>query len=235
VLEIGAVVIAGRQHHHIGLAVAGGGGDAAQGLQQQIGIVIHRLDPVTGEQLREQAHHHGPVFQHVRDARRRAQIVFQHVEFVGAGAHHVHAGDLHIDLAGHVQAMHFGAIAVIAQHLLRRDDAGLQDVLVVIDVVDKGVQRLDPLDAAVMDAGPFLGGQHARNGVEGDQALGAFLIAIDIEGDADAAEQFVRLLMLARQQIGRHGQQPVLVCPVRCANRTVRTLHFVERHWSPSA
>jgi hypothetical protein len=57
----------------------------------------------------------------------------------------------------------------------------------VIDVVDEHVQRLHALDQ------PGLQLRHsrrddARDGVEGNQALGAGIVAIDGKGDADAAE-----------------------------------------------
>ena len=66
VLEVGAVVGAGGQQHHRGVGDAGGG-DAAQVVEQHVGIVIDRGDAVLGEQLGEQPHHHLAVLEHVRD------------------------------------------------------------------------------------------------------------------------------------------------------------------------
>ena len=60
-------------------------------------------------------------------------------------------GDVRVDAAGNVHAVHFGAILGIAEHALRRHDAGLQNRLVVIDVVQERVQRLHALLQAAVE------------------------------------------------------------------------------------
>ncbi len=64
VLEIGAVIGAGRQHDDGRIADALGR-HGAQLFQQQVGIMLDRRHLVPGEQFGEQAHHHLAVFQHV--------------------------------------------------------------------------------------------------------------------------------------------------------------------------
>ncbi|MNJ80078.1 hypothetical protein D3C77_783250 [compost metagenome] len=72
-----------------------------------------------------------------------------------------------------VQALHGDLIALVGQYLLWRDDAGLEDALVVVDVLQEQVQRLHPLDTATLDRAPLAGADAARDDIEGDQALGA--------------------------------------------------------------
>ena len=49
---------------------------------------------------------------------------------------------------------------------------------------------------------PLLGGNDARQGIEGNQALGTGFVAINGKGDADTAKQQVGLLTLAGKLIG---------------------------------
>ncbi len=85
---------------------------------------------------------------------------------------------------GRIEADHFLAEALRAEHQLGRDDAFLENALVVIDVVQKQVHRLDALQQAVFDRGPFVGGKHARDQVEGKDLLDAAAVGVDGEGDA---------------------------------------------------
>ena len=201
VLEVGAVVHAGRQHHHRG--VGGGGGAAvAQGFQQQVGVVRHGRHAVLAEQAGKQPHHHRAVFQHVAHAAGHAQVVLQHVVLaapaLAAGAHDVDPGDVRIDLVGHRHALHHGAVLAVAQHLLGRDQAGLQDLLPVVDVMGEAVERRHALHQAALQHGPFVGRDDARDEVERNQPLGAGAVlvlgAVDGEGDADAAEDHLGLV-----------------------------------------
>jgi hypothetical protein len=144
-------------------------------MQQHVRIMLDRRNPVAGEQLGEQPHHHAAVFEHVRDTRRHPQVVLQHVELPCPGPHHVHTGNGRIDVTGHIDALHLGAVLGVVEHLLGGNVSGLEDFLVVVDVVDEAVQRLDALAQAGFRSRPLLGGNDARNDVEGNQALGSRL------------------------------------------------------------
>jgi hypothetical protein len=97
---------------------------------------------------------------------------------------------------------------LVGQHLLGRNDPGLDDALLVIEVGEEHVQRLDPLDTAALDNAPFAGGNAARNGVEGNQALCALLVAVEREGDPGAVEQQIGLASpLCQQLVRRFGSQ----------------------------
>ena len=64
VLEVGAVVHAGREHHH-GRVGAVGRCAGAQGVEQHVRVMHDRRDLVLREQIGKQPHHHLAVFQHV--------------------------------------------------------------------------------------------------------------------------------------------------------------------------
>ena len=64
----------------------------------------------------------------------------------------------------------------------------LSDLAPAVDVVEEEVERLDALLEPAVQPLPFVRRQDAREHVEGDQALGRVGVAIDGEGDADAAE-----------------------------------------------
>jgi hypothetical protein len=226
VLEIGAIELARRQHHHVRIAYALLR-DRAQVVQQQVGVVLDRGDRLAGEEFGEEPHHHLAVFQHVGHAGRGAQVVFEYVVLALTRAHQVDAGDVGVDVLGYRDADHFLAELRIAQHLRGGDAPGLEDFLVVVDVVEEGVERLDPLPKALGHARPFVGRDDARHDVEGDQAFLAGVLAIYGEGDADAMEGYVGLFALARDDLGRGCLQPVRVAAVAVAHRAVSGMHFV--------
>ena len=113
-------------------------------------------------------------------------------------ARDVDAGDVRVHVARHVDPDHLGAELRVALDLLGRHDAGFQDLLAVIDVVDEAVQGRDALRQAALHVAPLGRRDDARDQVERDQALGARAIgvlrAIDREGDADAAEDHLGFL-----------------------------------------
>ena len=212
VFEIGGIVAAGRQHGDASAVPRTvSGRTAASDCRSSCGIVLDRphLDPL--EQLGEQLHHRLAVLQHVGDARRRARIVFQHVELVLADAHDVDADDVGVDAARRPDADHLGQERVVGGDQLARHAAGAQDLLAVIDVVEEGVERLHALLDALRQPAPFGAGDDARHDVERDQPLGRFLLAIDGEGDAGLAEHALGIAHLLGQPRRILRLQPAIV------------------------
>ena len=98
VLVEGRVEVAGGEQHAHRLLPAPVRRDRAQRLEQQVGIVVDRLDREHLEYLGAQPDHRLAILEHVGDARRRARIVLEHEEVGRAGAHHVDAADMRIDV-----------------------------------------------------------------------------------------------------------------------------------------
>ena len=143
-LKIGAVVGSRRQQYHRRFLHAGWG-KRAQIVQQHLRIVLDRCHRIVAEQFGEQPHHHFAVFQHVGHAGRRAQIVFQHVKLILAGTHDIYAGDVRVDAARHRYPYHLRPVLAVGEDA-GRYDTGLDDVLAVVNVMQKHVQRLDALN-----------------------------------------------------------------------------------------
>ena len=207
-LVVGRVVDAGGEQHGRRVRRSGGGGDGFQRRQQFIRVILDRRDAVAREQVGKQPQHDLPVLQHVRDAGRRARVVLQHVEGVRLDAHHVDAGDVHVNVVRHLLAVHLRPEHRVLEYQLLRHHPGAQDVAVAIDVVDVEVDRLDPLGQPTFEPRPFGRGEHARNDVERDQPLLGVRFSIDREGDADAPEQELRLAPPSLEQLRGDFMQP---------------------------
>ena len=196
--------------------------------QQFVRIVLHRRDAVAREQFREQPHHDLAVLQHVGDAGGRAGIVFQHVEGFGVHAHDVDAGDVHVNVVRHLLPAHLRAEGRIAEHQIVGHDAGAQDLARAIDVLDEGIERLDALGEAFFQQPPFGARHDARDDVEGDQPLLRVGLAIDREGDADAAEQKLGLAPAVIEHVGRNVIEPARELAIGRPHAAVCSGHLVE-------
>gem|GEM_PF-2102575 len=225
-LEIGTVEAPWGKQHSGGVIQRAG---ALERVQQQVGVVVDGRDALGGEQLGEQAHHHLAVFEHVADTTGGAQVVFQHEIAAIAIADQVHAGDVRIQAPVQVQALHGDLITLVGQDLLWRDDPGLEDALVVVDVFQKQVQGLHALDTAALDRTPLAGADAARDDIEGDQPLGVLFVAIQGKGDTGAVEQQVGLAPALLQQLQRGVRQPAGELLVVRAAAAVRVVHFIEK------
>lgn len=98
----------------------------------------------------------------------------------------------------------------------------------MVDVVQESVEGAHPLDGARRQPLPFPVGKDARNHVEGNQPLGAVLLAVDVESDAHPAEQPLRLAAFLLQIVQRAVGQPAGIVPVYRADFGIGAVHFVE-------
>ncbi|MNE27874.1 hypothetical protein D3C80_1212950 [compost metagenome] len=135
---------------------------------------------------------------------------------------------MRIDIAVQVQALHRQLVLLVGQHLLGRNDAGLDDALLVVKVGEEHVQRLDPLDAAAFDNPPFAGGDAAWNGVEGDQALCALLVPVEREGNPGAMKQQIGLASPLCQKLVRRLGQPTGKLPIMRADLAAGIVHLIK-------
>ena len=199
-LEIGAVVAAGRQQHHDRVFRARRR-HGAQVFDQPLGIVADGRDALPGEGVGKEPHHDLAVLEHIGDARGRAHIVLEHEEVALSGADQIDAGDMGVDVVRRLDADHLGPEGGIEQNELGRHKTRLEDLLVVIDVVEEDVDRLDALDAAPLDQIPFGAVEDAGDEVEGDQTFGRAAFSINGEGDAEPAKQLLGGVLLGGERI----------------------------------
>ncbi len=232
VLEVGGVVRA-RRHHGDGRIVLGLRTDGAEVLEQHVRVVLDRPDRTRGEELGEEPHHHLAVLEHVRHAGRHPQVVLQHVVLARAGADDVDARDVRVDAARNVHAGHLAPVLRIAEHALGGNGAGLQDLLVVVDVVQEEVERAHALLQTLLEDAPLVRRNDARHDVERDQALGAGILPVDGERDADPVERALGLFPFLRDAGCVGPLEPVRECPVMRADSAVVGGHFIvgaDRH-----
>ena len=230
VFVIGRVVMPRRQDHHRRFAVAFRGRDRGQRAAQDRGIGIDRLDPVLAEERGEHPHHDLAVFQHVADAGGGAAVVFQHEEIVRPGADKVDPDDMAVDALGRDKAGDGLFIRLIAIDQPGGNAARANDLPPAVDIDEKGVQRLGPLLDPAFETPPFGLREDTREHVEGDQPVGIATLAIDREGDADAAEQRLRLGLLHLPEFGRHVLRPVAEFRVMRPDAVI-VEHLVEERW----
>ena len=208
VLVIGAVVDARGQQHHGRLTLAVRRGDRAQGFEQFVAVVRDRGDAGATEQLREQPHHDFAILDHVGNAGRGPAVVLEHVVLVRAGAHHVDAGNVRVDIVRQVEVDHFRAELRVVEDQAFGDAIGLENLAIVVDVVDEGIQGAHALLEALAQALPFGLGHHAWNQIERNQAFRVAALGIDGEGDADAPEQYFCFATLEGELFGRQRFEP---------------------------
>ena len=228
-LVIGGVERARGQDHDRRLAAVLPRRDRAQAGEQLVGIIVDRRDAMAREQVGQEPHRHFAVFQHVGDARRRARVVFEDVEFLSVDPHDVDAGDMHPDVVRRALADHLRPIEGIAHNQFGRDDQFLENGALSVDILEEQVERPRALREASLEPAPFRPRYETRNDVERDQPLGGVLVAIDAEGDADAPEHVFGLGAARGEQFGRRFIEPASDLAIERPRLAGGNAHLVER------
>ncbi len=226
-LEIGAVVAARCQQHHDRVFRARRR-HGAQVFDQPLGIVANGRDALPGEGVGKEPHHDLAVLEHIGDARGRAHIVLEHEEVTLSGADQIDASDMGVDVVRRLDPDHLGPEGGIEQNEFGRHKSCLEDLLVVIDVVEEDVDRLDALNAAPLDQIPFGAVEDAGNEVEGDQTFGRAAFSINGEGDAEPAKQLLGGVLLGDERIDREIVEHAGNGGVSVPDLAVRRAHLVE-------
>ena len=198
----------------------------------------HRGHPVLTEQVGKQPHHHLAIFQHVTHATGHAQVVFKNVVLTVAlrigRANNVNAADVRINVAGYIDPHHLGTELRILEDLLGRHNASLENVLTVVDVVNKAVKRRDALHQTFFHGGPLVSWNDAGNQVKGNQAFGARSVfvfgTVDSKGDTDPAKNHFSLGASRLHRLSTLARKPVLVTLIMRAHAVCAGVHFIKHH-----
>ena len=158
------------------------------------------------EQFGEDAFHHLARRQHVRDAARHAQIVFENDETPVGQTDQIRTHHRDVDILGRGDAAHLAAEMLAAINHLARDDAVGQAAAFVVDVAQEQVERGDALRQAAFDGLPLGAGDDARQQVVREDAFGALVAAVDREGDALVQKRDVGGLLFAAHFFGRQAR-----------------------------
>ena len=156
-------------------------------------------EPHVASQVRKGAHHQMAVFDDVRNPRRRPRVVFEHAEHSLSVAHEVDAADADIGAVRKVEPLHLGAEVAVSDDELRGHRAIVQDVLLVVDVVQKAIERRDALNAATLDVRPIVPREDPRDGVGVCGGLSAAAEHIAKEAGA---------IVVGKKPFGTVGQRP---------------------------
>ena len=221
------------QQDRRGVPAGRSGRHRAQGGEERVRVVLDGRDPMAGEELREQPHHHLAVLEHVRDPGRRARIVLQDVEGALVHPYDVDAGDVDVDPVGDLEPDHLGTVVKVSEDQVLGDDAGLDALLRAVNVGQEPIERRHPLPQAAFERHPLGRRDDAGDDVEGDQALGRFVVAVDRESDADPSEEEFRLASPRVEDLGWRLVEPALQVHVGGAASGAlvagRSVHLVEQ------
>ena len=155
VLEVGAVVDAGREEHDDRLGDARRrGGD--QRVEQPARVVVDRARVVALEEARELPPQRVPVLEHVRDPRRRAQVVLEHEELAGVVAHQVDPRDVDVDVARRPHPDRLALEVLRGPDQRARHDPVAQHPALAVEVAQELVEREHALRDAARDAVPLV-------------------------------------------------------------------------------
>ena len=155
------------------------------------------------------------------------QIILQHIVIAVVVTDKINTRDMGVDAAVEFDALHAGLVLLVGQHLLGRNDAGLEDMLFMIDIVQEGIEGRDPLADPLIQHLPLTSRNDAGHIIKRDQALGAFLIAIDIEGDTYAVKQQIGFFALLLDLLGICLVQPLPERGVMATATPVAMQHFI--------
>jgi hypothetical protein len=135
---------------------------------------------------------------------------------------------VHINVVRHPLAVHLRPEHRVLEHQVLRDHTGFENLAAAVDVADVGVDRLHALLEARPQHVPFGSGENARQHVERNQAFLGVGVAVDREGDADAAEYELGLAPPIVKHVRRNVAQPVRELDIGWAQRSVAAVHFIE-------
>ena len=136
------------------------------------------------EQTRESALHRLPVLDHVGNPGRAARVIFQHQISAIFVADEIGAANVNVNIARHIEVHELGPEMRCLPDDLFGNDTVAKNVLRVIDVVQKQIQRRDSLDESAFDEFPFFRGNDARHEIERKNALGPLVVVVDSKSDA---------------------------------------------------
>ena len=128
---------------------------------------------------------------------------------------------------GDIQPAHLPAVVLAAVDQVEGHYFVGKNLPLVVDVMEKQVERGDALHQPALDGLPLAGGDDARQQVVGEDAFGAARVAVDGEGDALVQKGEVGGLLARFQLGGRQFEKPPVEQFVLRPGEAVRCEHLV--------
>jgi len=189
--------------------------------------MVDRPDAVVTEERGENALENLAIGDHIRDAAGNAKIVFKDSESAVGKADEIGAADADVDVARNVESAHLAAKVLAAVDQIAGNGFVREDAPFVIDVAQEKIEGGEPLGKSFFDFGPLARGDNARKKVVGEDAFGAFLAAVNGEGDAFVQESEVGGLLAAAQLFRRKIEQGLMKSAIVLSGDAGRGEHFV--------
>ena len=136
---------------------------------------------------------------------------------------------MRVNITVQVDPLHAGLVLIVGQHLFCRNDPGFQNMLLMVNIVQKGVERLDALANTAIEHRPFVGRNDARHAVERDQPFCAIILTINVKGNTHPVKQQCSLFPFALNGLLIGLLQPMPVSFVVAPVFTLSQKHLIKK------
>src|SRR6266478_7274100 len=209
VFKVCRIKYSGGQQHHRRLVPRGGVQRAQrpQSCEQRLRIMLDRRNSVVAEQCGEHFLQNLAVRQHVGDAARYAEIVFQDGKASVWKTHQAGAADADVNPARHRKIAHLTPEVAATVDQFPGYDAIRQNSSAVVNVLQKKIQRRDSLGEPTFALPPFVVGTDSGEEIIRKDAHGALVVPVYREGDSLVQKRKVRRLLALAHFLGRQLQK----------------------------
>ena len=111
----------------------------------------------------------------------------------------------------------------------RRNNPVFENLLVMVNIMQKKIQRRDPLNQSSLHHLPFLRRNHPRHTIKGKNPLCPLGVVVHREGHSSAHKSHLHRLLLLLVLNPLHPVQPVSHYPVMRPHGPVSREHFVKK------
>ena len=230
VLEISGVVDARAKQDRGRIARRAGWRHVVEDVDQVLRVTVDRTHPVPGEQLRKNALHGHAALQNIGDAGRTTGVVFENQIATVPVADQVGPAHVDVNVPRDIEAHEFRTEMLRAADDFLGNNPFLHDALLMVDVVEKGIQRVETLFEAPLNVTPFVTGNDTRHEIERKNAFRALLlVVVDRKGDPLVQIGPLGDLALAVEVLDGKGLGPLQQHPVVRTNHTRRREHLIVK------
>ena len=227
-LEVGGIVDARCEHDHgrIGVPLRR---HMAQHFEKFLRIAVHRTHRVAAEKLRKNPLHGLAIFEQVGNTRGAATVVLKnHVGPVGS-SNEIRAANVDINVMGHIEPDQLGPVVLGRANDFQGDHPLLHDPLIMVDIMQKKVQRAQTLLKAPLKQAPLVGGDDTGNQIERHDALGALVAAVNGEGDSLVEIGLFRKSPLGFESDGVHFRKALENFCIVGAHGSIHLEHLIKK------
>ena len=124
------------------------------------------------------------IFQQIRSTGRAAAIVLEHVINPVAPTDQIASANVNVSIRRHIDSPELRAVVLRLLDVETRNHLILQDLLIVINIVQKQIQGDDALRESSLQVFPLARRHHPRDRIKRENPLGPLVVVIHVERDA---------------------------------------------------